>query len=132
MDLGPTGSPLATLSLIAACLLVHESWRWAGLFLGRNLSIDSPVFRWVQLVATSLIAALVSRMVIFPAGGLSDVPLAARILAFSIGAAAFFLTRRSVAAGVITAGLALLALDVWSDQLASAARIFSAFAFRSS
>lgn len=132
MELGPTASPIVIISLIVTCLLLHESWRWAGLFLGRNLSIESPVFRWVQLISTALIAALVSRMIFFPAGALADVPIGARLSALAVGVTAFFLTRRNLAVGVLSATGALLALDAWSDQFASAARIFLAFAFSTS
>jgi hypothetical protein len=58
-------------------------------------------------VATALVAGLVARMALFPAGALVAVPLGARLVAFAGGIALYLAFRRSVAAGV-AAGAALL------------------------
>ena len=94
------------LVLLAVCLIAHESWRWAGLLLGRTLSVDGLVFRWVQLVATALVAALVMRLVVFPAGLLADIELWARLAALGVGVAVYLLFGRalgiSIAAGTLS------------------------------
>lgn len=97
-----------TAILFAISLLAHEPWRWAGLFLGRNLDMDSEVFGWVRAVSTALVAALVMRLVLFPAGALEGVPLSVRVGAMAAGLAVFMLGRRNMAAGV-AAGVVVLA-----------------------
>jgi len=87
-----------TLLLVAA--LAHEPWRWAGLYLGRNIDAGSEAFRWVRAVATALVAALVVRLVLFPAGALEGVPLWLRLGAFAAGIAIFYATGRHLAAGI--------------------------------
>lgn len=98
------------LALLLAGVLVHEPWRWAGLYLGRNVDGDSEVFRWVRAVATALVAALVVRLVLFPAGVLEAVPLWMRIGAFGTGIGIFYATRRHLAAGILGGVAVLVAL----------------------
>ena len=103
------GSGWGTAALIVAiALLAHEPWRWLGLYVGRDLDIDGALFRWVRAVATAMVAGLVMRLLIFPAGALADMPLALRLAAFSAGIAVFYAARRNLAAGVVGGALALV------------------------
>ena len=90
-------------------MLVHEPWRWLGLVLGRNISIDSELFIWVRAVATTLVAGLVMRLVFFPAGGIGAIPLGIRLLAVAIGLGVFFLLGKRLALGILAGSLTLLA-----------------------
>lgn len=96
--------------VLLVAVVAHETWRWAGLALGRDLRVDGAIFRWVQLVATALVAALVMRLIVFPAGLLADVALWARASAVALGTAVFFLTGKSLAAGVLTGALGLITM----------------------
>lgn len=78
------------LFLVAA--LAHEPWRWLGLALGRRIDAGSALFNWVRAVSTSLVAALVVRLVVFPAGVLEGVPAPIRVTAFAAGVACFVAT----------------------------------------
>jgi hypothetical protein len=95
------------LTLFLAGFLATEMWRWLGLAVGGRLDVGGAPFQWVRAVATALVAGLVTRMVLFPAGALVQVPLAARLGAFAGGIALYFLLRRNLAAGV-GGGAALL------------------------
>jgi len=88
------------LALLLAGFLVHEPWRWLGLYLGRSVDADGEVFRWVRSVATALVAALVARLILFPAGALEGVALRFRLLAFIAGIAIFYAAGRHLAAGI--------------------------------
>lgn len=96
------------LALAGICALAHEPWRWLGFVLGRNLSVDSPVFLWVRAVATALVAGLVMKLVVFPAGTLAAVPAIVRLVALAGGIALYRLAGDRLAAGV-AGGSALLA-----------------------
>lgn len=98
-----------TAILFAISLLAHEPWRWVGLFLGRNLDMDSEVFGWVRAVSTALVAALVMRLVLFPAGALEGVPLAVRVGAMAAGLGVFVFGGRNIAVGVLVASVVLAA-----------------------
>lgn len=99
----------ATAALIVAiALLAHEPWRWIGLYVGRDLDIDGALFHWVRAVATAMVAGLVMRLLVFPAGALAGVPMALRLFAFAAGIAVFYAAGRSLAVGVAGGLMALI------------------------
>jgi hypothetical protein len=100
---------LGYLALLGMALIFHEPWRWLGVLLGRDLDIGSPIFAWVQAVATALVAALTMRLLMFPAGALGSLPIGVRMGAFCIGLAVFFMSGRKLAVGVITGAVTLIA-----------------------
>ncbi len=95
--------------LIALAALVTYGWRGAGVLLGRNIDVESPLFRWASAVAYALLAGLVARMIVFPEGPLAATELPSRLAATAAAAAVFFLTRRNLLLGV-AAGMAVLVL----------------------
>jgi hypothetical protein len=95
------------LALFVAGYLATEVWRWLGMLVGARLDLGGAPFEWVRAVATGLVAGLVVRMVIFPAGALAGVPMVVRLGAFAGGIALYFGLRRSLVAGV-GGGAALL------------------------
>jgi hypothetical protein len=97
------------LTLFLAGFLATEVWRWLGLAVGSRLDVAGAPFQWVRAVATALVAGLVTRMVLFPTGALTQVALGARLGAFAGGVALYLLLRRSLAAGVGGAALLLMA-----------------------
>ena len=99
----------AYLFLIGVAVVFHEPWRWLGIVLGRDLDIDGPVFAWVRAVATALVAALIMRLTLFPAGALGAMPVGIRVGAFLTGLAVFFLTGRTMAWGVLAGAATLVA-----------------------
>jgi hypothetical protein len=96
------------LVLLGMAVIFHEPWRWLGIVLGRGLDVDSALFSWVRAVATALIAALVMRLTLFPAGALGRLPSGLRVAAFSVGLAIFFLAGRKLAPGVIAGAVTLI------------------------
>lgn len=95
--------------MVFACVFGHEIWRWLGLWLARDLSVDSPVFAWVDQVATALVAGLVMRLMVFPLGELADVALAIRLGALATGIAVYLASARNLSLG-IAAGAGAIAL----------------------
>ena len=96
------------LVLLGMALVFHEPWRWMGIVLGRDLDIDSPMFAWVRAVATALVAALVMRLTLFPAGALGKLPSGVRVGAFAVGLAVFFWRGHRLAPGVVAGAIALV------------------------
>jgi branched-subunit amino acid transport protein len=106
----PLGGDLAALLvIIAVALIAHEPWRWLGAYLGRSLSPEDEIFRWVKAVSTALIAGLVMRLVIFPIGAMAATPLSARLAALIVGVLCFYLARRNLLVGIL-AGCATIGL----------------------
>jgi hypothetical protein len=97
------------LVLFAAGFAATEIWRWLGLLVGSRLDMAGEVFQWVRAVATALVAGMVVRMLLFPAGALADISLTVRLAAFLGGFVCYFAVKRNLAVGV-AGGSALLVL----------------------
>ncbi len=97
------------LVMIAIAVLVHEPWRWAGYALGRRLDPNDEIFKWVKLVSTSLVAALATRLLLFPAGALAGIPIWLRIGSFLVALAVFYRSGMTAWQGVC-AGAAMVAV----------------------
>jgi hypothetical protein len=97
------------LFILTAGWFASDIWRFAGVLLGRRLSETSQAFILVRAIATALVAAVISRLILFPSGALADTAPALRIGAAAAGFLAFLLTGKRIAVGVITAIAVLLA-----------------------
>lgn len=97
--------------LFLAGFAATAPWRIVGVLLAQRLTIDSEILVWVRAVSTALIAGLVGRMVLLPAGALADVALPLRLAAFGLAVVIFLLVQRSLAAGVIAGAVALVAVQ---------------------
>ncbi|MEL6373059.1 MAG: AzlD domain-containing protein [Pseudomonadota bacterium] len=95
---------------LALCgFVATTAWRWAGVLLGRSLDPEGDLFAWVRLVSTALVAGLVTRLVVFPSGALSEVAFSGRVVALVVGVALFYALRRNMAAGVVASATLILA-----------------------
>lgn len=95
-------------ALVLIALLAHESWRWLGYALGRRINPQGEIFKWVKAVSTALVAALVARLLLFPAGALASIPLWLRLLAFAV-AISVYLRTQTVWHGVLAGALLIAA-----------------------
>jgi hypothetical protein len=100
------------LTIVLAGILATEVWRGLGLAVGSRLDVAGAPFQWVRAVATALVSGLVTRMVLFPAGALVEVPLWMRLGALAGGVSLYLLLRRNVAAGVGAAAALLIAAQL--------------------
>lgn len=95
--------------LFVAGFVATEPWRYLGVILSRNVREDAEILIWVRAVSTALVAGLVGRMVLLPAGALAGVPLEIRLGAFVLGVAAYFAGGQRLIVGVSVAAGALIA-----------------------
>ena len=70
-------SQIIILAIIATSLATFIS-RFMGALTSEKVSVKSKVFQWFNCVAYSTLAALLGRMIIFPAGVLADSDLIIR------------------------------------------------------
>jgi hypothetical protein len=101
------------LVLIAAGFLPNEVWRMLGIVVAHGLDEGSELVVWVRAVATGLLAGVVAKIILFPPGGLADVPLSVRLAAMAVGFAAFAAARRSVFVGVLAGEVTLILGGFW-------------------
>jgi hypothetical protein len=106
--LGELGSLAPYALLILVGFLPNEIWRMLGVVLARGLDEDSQVIVFARAVATAILTGVVGKLVVFAPGALAGVPVAVRLGATATGLVAYWVARRSVFAGVMTATVALV------------------------
>ncbi|WP_108876041.1 AzlD domain-containing protein [Roseibium album] len=89
--------------ILVAGWLATDVWRWIGVFASGRLREDSELLIWVRCVATALVAGLISKLILFPQGILSETPMWLRIAATGVGFSAFLISRQKVVVGVLAA-----------------------------
>ena len=99
------------LTLAIAGTAANDIWRMAGAWLSRGADPQSQVMLWVKDVSAALVAGLIARMLIAPAGELAAIGSAVRFLAFGAGVAAYFLSRKNLAVALICAEAMFFAAD---------------------
>ena len=67
-----------------------------GAITSKKVSVKSKLFQWFNCVAYSTLAALLGRMIIFPAGVLADSELIIRIVVLIICIIIFILTKKNL------------------------------------
>ena len=102
------------LVLILVGFMPSEIWRALGVVVSRGLDERSEIIVWVRAVATTLLAAVVMKLLLTPSGALAAAPLLARLGAVLVGIGVYFLARRSVIAGVIAGELILISVTYFA------------------
>lgn len=97
--------------ILVAGWLATDVWRWLGVVAGNRMNEDSEALKWVRAVATSLVMAVTSKLIVFPTGSLEASPLWLRLAAAGLGFAAFLAAGQRVVVGVVVS-VALLALGL--------------------
>jgi hypothetical protein len=95
--------------ILLAGWLATDGWRFLGVYLGGRIREDSDILVLVRSVATALVAAVISSLVVSPSGALADVPMFIRIGAAAAGFAIYLATGRRLVPGVLGGELALIA-----------------------
>ena len=70
--------------------------RVLGVLTSERLSIKSKIFSWFNYVAYSILAALISRMIIFPAGALLESTLLIRFIVIAVCVVVFIYTEKNL------------------------------------
>ena len=83
------------LAIVVTSLATFLS-RFLGALTSEKVSVKSKVFQWFNCVAYSILAALLGRMIIFPAGVLADSDLIIRLIVLITCVAIFILTKKNL------------------------------------
>ena len=87
-------SQVIILAIIATSLATFIS-RFMGALTSEKVSVKSKIFQWFNCVAYSTLAALLGRMIIFPAGVLADSILAIRVFVLAICILVFIFSKKN-------------------------------------
>ena len=94
------------LAIIATSVATFIS-RFMGALTSEKVSVNSKVFQWFNCVAYSTLAALLGRMIIFPAGVLADSELIIRLVVLITCVALFIVTKKNLVIPTILSAILL-------------------------
>ena len=97
------------LAIVVTSLATFIS-RFMGAITSEKVSVKSQLFNWFNCVAYSTLAALLGRMIIFPAGVLSDSTLIVRVLVLFICISIFLYTKKNLVLPTIFSAILLFVL----------------------
>jgi len=103
-------SQIIILAIIATSLATFIS-RFMGALTSEKVSVKSKIFQWFNCVAYSTLAALLGRMIIFPAGVLADSYLLIRIAVLLVCVIIFIITKKNLVLPTIVSAILLASLN---------------------
>ena len=102
-------SEIIILAIIATSLATFIS-RFMGALTSEKVSVKSKIFQWFNCVAYSTLAALLGRMIIFPAGVLAESDVIIRIVVVFICVIIFIISKKNLVIPTVFSAILLSVL----------------------
>ena len=99
-------SQIIIFAIIATSVATYIS-RVMGALTSEKVSVKSKIFKWFNCVAYSTLAALLGRMIIFPAGVLAESELIIRLIVFFTCIAIFIISKKNLVIPTILSAIML-------------------------
>ena len=98
--------------IIVTSLATYLS-RFLGVISSEKIKENSKVFRWFNCLAYSTLAALISRLIIFQSGSLSEVDYLSRLVVVSLSIFIFYLTKKNLVYPTLFSAIILTLLNIY-------------------
>ena len=85
--------------------------RFLGVVSSEKIDATSKIFRWFNCIAYSILAALIARVVIFPAGVLDEADLWIRLFVLIISIIIFIISKGNLVYPTVTSAIMLAILN---------------------
>ena len=85
--------------------------RFLGVVSSEKIDVKSKIFRWFNCIAYSILAALIARIVIFPAGVLEEADLWIRLIVIIISIIIFIISKRNLVYPTVLSAILLALLN---------------------
>jgi len=85
--------------------------RFLGVVSSEKIDSTSKIFRWFNCIAYSILAALIARIVIFPAGVLEEAELWVRLIVIIISIIVFFISKKNLVYPTVLSAILLSLLN---------------------
>ena len=85
--------------------------RFLGVISSEKMDIKSKIFRWFNCIAYSILAALIARIVIFPAGVLEEADLWLRLIVIIISIIIFIISKKNLVYPTVLSAILLTLLN---------------------
>ena len=103
-------SNIVILAIVVTSLATYIS-RFLGAVTSEKINVKSKIFQWFNCVAYSTLAALLGRMIIFPAGILNESDIFLRILVLIACVVIYLLSRKNLVIPTIISAVFLTILN---------------------
>ena len=98
------------LAILVTSLATYLS-RFLGVVSSEKIDVKSKIFRWFNCIAYSILAALIARIVIFPAGVLEEADLWLRLIVIIISIIKFIISKKNLVYPTILSAIILTLLN---------------------
>ena len=85
--------------------------RFLGVVSSEKIKETSKIFKWFNCIAYSVLAALIARMVVFPAGELAESSIFIRLFVVAISVVMFLFTKRNLVYPTVASAIMLAILN---------------------
>ena len=85
--------------------------RFLGVITSMKINENSKIYRWFNCLAYSTLAALISRIIIFPSGVLSEVDYLIRFIVIIASVLIFYLTKKNLVYPTIFSAIILALIN---------------------
>jgi len=85
--------------------------RFLGVVSSEKIKETSKIFKWFNCIAYSVLAALIARMVVFPAGELAESGILIRLFVVAASVVMFLFTKRNLVYPTVTSAIMLAILN---------------------
>ena len=85
--------------------------RFLGVVSSEKIKETSKIFKWFNCIAYSVLAALIARMVIFPAGELAESGILIRLFVVATSIVMFLLTKKNLVYPTVLSAILLALLN---------------------
>ncbi|WP_062010949.1 AzlD domain-containing protein [Aureimonas sp. AU4] len=94
--------------ILLAGWLPTDVWRWLGVASAGRFDETSTSLAIARTIATSLVAAVIARLVLYPSGSLAEIPTFVRVSALVLGFATYYWLGRQTLLAILVAEIVLL------------------------
>ena len=98
------------LVILATSLATYLS-RFLGVVSSEKMDIKSKIFRWFNCIAYAILAALIARIVVFPAGVLAESSILIRLFILGGSIFLFFITKKNLVYPTVLSAIILALLN---------------------
>ena len=98
------------LAILVTSIATYSS-RFLGVLTSEKINENSKIYRWFNCLAYSTLAALISRMIIFPAGVLAESDYFIRFIVIIISILIFYVTKKNLVYPTVFSAIILFFLS---------------------
>ena len=85
--------------------------RFLGVVSSEKIKETSKIFKWFNCIAYSVLAALIARMIVFPAGALAETGIFIRLFVVAVSVVMFLFTKRNLVYPTVASAIMLAILN---------------------